>query len=94
MALKFDLAGNFIGGPDRMRANVVRPAADPRDAEIAALKARVAELEAALLAGNAVTPPPVTPVTPRSEARTLVTRTKLTPAEKQRRYRERKKAAG
>lgn len=78
---------------DRIKrlSQLVTPAPDARDAEIAALKARVAELEALLR--NAVTKPvtesnaePVTPVTQQSEART-----KLTPAEKQRRYRERQK---
>lgn len=52
MALRFDLSGNPLPGPaDRLRSSVVRhlasAATDPRDAEIAALKARVAELEAA-----------------------------------------------
>ena len=53
MALRFDLSGNPLPGPvDRLRGSVMRhleaSATDPRDAEIAALKARVAELETAL----------------------------------------------
>lgn len=58
MALRFDLSGNPLPGPvDRLRSPLVRrsvaAATDPRDAEIAALKARVAELETALAAATA-----------------------------------------
>lgn len=67
---------------------LVTPGPDARDAEIAALKARVAELEALLRSAvtQPVTESNAEPVTQRSEVRT-----KLTPAEKQRRYRERQK---
>lgn len=65
MALRFDLSGTPLPGPvDRLRSPLVRrsvaAATDPRDAEIAALKARVAELETALAAATATAKPAAT----------------------------------
>ena len=49
-----DAWGNPLPRPeDRLRGSAKLAAADPRDAEIAALKARVAELEAALSTATA-----------------------------------------
>jgi hypothetical protein len=84
-----DAWGNPLPRPeDRIKrlTRLVTPGPDARDAEILALRERIAELEALLTVTKPVTASnaqPVTPVTPQS--------TKLTPAEKQRRYRERLK---